>query len=242
MRILSKQHDYYDHAMGYGIDHTVVYIRKLRKEDINKELSKILIPDDRTWWNFPRCFIGFTLVVAGIVHRGLMHFPDGTYIRETGNFYRVQGKAKYLESAYSSIPKSTTFHYSYTSEVVHHIDMYTKGAWRSKWVQTSRFYAEIQRYFNYPKDQYREYFLNHKIPLLCWSERSRNIIVYDFLLREFDFKQVMRSDIVFQELAMFLGAIKDPAQTVQIADKDLISEHGYTEKSFRHPYRVKDLE
>lgn len=237
MRIISKFKDYYDHAMGFGQDLSIVYNRVFEEEAflLDKSFNKLAISGfqssrlelllkctekfyirDRDlagqWIDSANCF----LILAGKLYPGL-YFNNEYYF----SFEKLSNlKESLIEKGF-------------------------QDAWTNRRIQAILDQMSMQRYRKHStRDEYItipcDYFYNDCVTfntpcLLITPGRLRASIKYNPCLKDLGFVHVLDPFECFQEIEMFMGAVKTNQldKLPSISDKYKIVEHGFDERSFR---------
>lgn len=246
MRIFSKFHDYYDKALGYGIDQSVIYERK--EEDITEFINKnsdikdaiVQIHDNIFDFkveriNSPELQILFKKI---ILFCGRVYFCIEVA-------YKIKGVERYASTI-------TEFVYSFDAfeKVVtkySKIDL-TRGISSGIFDGSRSKIIPINKRF---KSLFDKQGAESDTAMLLHFELDSPIIVidYDLLytyvkkinvhknkrLRDIEFYKAVNTFRAFQDLSMFISGVmggKSPIM-VEVSDKDRIAKHGFDKFSFR---------
>ena len=231
MRIIGKQHDYYDSALAHGHDDRVVFVRK-REElpggsnkpkfitGLNMRLSK------NQKVNKEASFNSFTIGFCGKLYPGVM--------------VRISSAA--------GLARTITEQYVYTKDDLiallasHELE---RGKVQDDWFAEDKGEAAVDAYFaRMGSAAPMDFMIEHKAAILTYDFRpvfgtpnGEPPVVINGTLKEFEFYRVMNAYQAFQELDMFVSGVltQNENMTVEIADKDRIPQHGFDKYSFRKP-------
>ena len=246
MRIFSKYHDYYDKALGYGIDPNVIYERK--EEDITElidkrpEVKDLLskIHDDVFDFRVDK----INSPELQIVFKNIMLFCGKIYFC-IKVVYKVKGVEYYANTI-------TEFIYTFEAfkrviekhskiNLEHTITSGIFDGSRSKPITIAKRFKSL-----FDKQGVE---LDITLPLHFELDTPIIVIDYDLLytyvkkikvfknrrLKDMEFYKVVNPFKAFQELSMFIGGImggKSPIM-IEVTDKDRIAKHGFDKFSFR---------
>jgi hypothetical protein len=245
MRIFSKYHDYYDKALGYGIDPNVIYERK--EEDITdwikdqpglqKRLS--MIHDDIFDFRIERInstelkveaktimlFCGRLYFCIKISYK-VKDYPYDRFVTEFIYTFDTFEKAIVLHSKINLEHKTTSGLFDGTKSKLMTI--------------ARRFRTLFERQGTVSDIAFDLHFeLDAPIIVLDYDliyTYSKKIKVYkNRCLKDMEFFKIVDPFTAFQELSMFIGGImggKSPIM-IEVADKDRIAKHGFDKFSFR---------
>lgn len=212
MKLHSDFHDYYDNAIGYGIDHKVHYNRYEKAVSIDLR-SHLNTPSHRN-----SGLLGFCGKTYPFIE---LHKYDRNFQEEDGfgEFKIVETRFTFSEDEYNQTERewsdfSDEFHsYLYSSDL------------------------KIRQFFLDWALNKDETFLRHKVPV--WVARfyikEPNGIVNP-RLKDYGFERIKDSLTAFQEISMYLANILvEQKQVAVIEDKYRIQQHGFDLKdSFRN--------
>lgn len=229
MRIVSKHKDYYDSAMKYGQDDSIVYIRD-RKEFLFKYPEQPPI----------RAELAQIPYISGYSQNKFL-------VGFCGKLYNGISIQKYGDA-------SATFCYN-----IDHVESYIRSSRGKEAVQSfsekrgkkevSPFDGTRRGYLDYfnPKwrqrasaweaKQFDEIAKEYNCPAFVLKEEYNNyLLVVNEFLRSVDFIKVMQPHEVYQELSMYLGNIAAPIKEIPKIDNEILREiKGFDEFSFRKP-------
>lgn len=211
MRLHTNFHDYYDTAVGYGVDENVHYNRFTKETGINIEPH----------FDLP--------IYRGA---GLLGFCGEIYpLVELRKFSR-----RYDESGYRDYKLLEVYHaYSFKefdgkySEWIDYID-FPEYFDHSRKVKLKQFFND----WSYKSDKI---FLQYKVPIwtIDFNSGYEKNGLLNPKLKDFGFERIKDSFSAFQEISMYLANILiEQKETAEIEDKFRIEQHGFDlKKSFR---------
>jgi hypothetical protein len=247
MHIVSKFHDYYDSAMGLGVDKALVYKRVQEpgdyitdaprwSYDVREETHRVgYSPSDTISiksWVVPLIFCGtfYRRAIADVTYRNPNRHAMPYHVTDR---YTAGSRKDVLARVYAE----------------HRLTVDTEQKPRySRWYhkddrRTFREYAETHDWI---PDHIREGCpvfsirgLTHEEAMARhgrrWNEDAVFRIEKNPSLKELGFFQVKTPFEAFQEIAMFLGGVMgtDARPMVQLSDKEVHQKHGYDKWSFR---------
>jgi hypothetical protein len=244
MYIISKHKDYYDGAVGMGIDKTIVYERKTRQEIVPDELNNLFdrygnfslhrnflgkIPEDK--YNTHLIHIGF----CDKIYIGLVitkEIPDGEYL--TKKVHKILwDRDKIRKVLVKDIKKS-----------------------KYSWFRNQK--SELELFNNYLMkiDAYdaTKWFRKYNTPIFVvgtppveftsiWKDKhglndeDGNLYINP-ILKDYHFAKVFDPYTAFQEIQMYvsgvLGVNKDGTD-FPATEKEKVAQHGMNKWSFRTP-------
>ena len=212
MRLQTDFHDYYDNAVGYGIDENVFYSRFTKKVEI-----LVKSPFDHAGVN------GGLLGFCGTI------YPFVLFVKyeksEIVDRYCAYNLEEYQKK--SDEWRSDGFHFS-------------RGfAERYRKIQSKRRDSEemrAKRFFVDWSSQSNDIFLKFKVPI--WTVMLSRISSEGLInprLKDYGFDRIKDSFTAFQEISMYLSNILvEQKEVAVIEDKYRIEQHGFDlKKSFR---------
>ena len=237
MRIISKFQDYYDIGLSYGVDKSLVYVRKeieLERDQFKiPEIEKILDFEHNTrfwghhvWHHLMNAqghqtvdmfFVGF----CGKIYSGL--YVD--WRNKIERFYNKEDLDIFLKKYPKIKSEMNNLHPRY----------------RRRWKHLSQYEKMIRFFEEYPAVQTDEPFFNFKSPIFYFptgNERNNQgrKFTLNANLKDVSFYKVIDPYTAFQDISMYIGGvlgIGDP-DTVDISESDLLEQKGFDKKwSFR---------
>jgi len=251
VRIFSKYHDYYDKALGYGIDPNVIYERK--EEEITESLEKqpelrdklLKINDEIFDFRVKKIDSDDLKVVSKhiILFCGKIYFCiEVMYTIKTYDDYykRIVGKA-ITEFIYTfdAFEKVITKHSKINLENNLRSGIFS-GAKVKVMTIRKRFKSLFDKQGSISEDVAALHFeLDSPViviaynPIYTYAEKGR--VFKNKCLKDIDFYKIVNPFNAFQELSMFIGGVmggKSPIM-IEVTDKDRIAKHGFDKFSFR---------
>lgn len=256
MRIISKFKDYYDSAMGHGVDRTKVFTRMT---------ELVEYPNHGKLGDYPRIhgyqtcgpslksfdISSFIVLFAGKPYFGIRFYFSGE-VKIEGHKWPVQ---------------QTNTHYCYDNETF--LDVCKKYGFDPDYLKTQYYrqkeLVEMSEFFNPTLDwitKLQEFALNSKVSIavlandrgvgrktlptvptqmgtlgkidLPINKDANTHYVLNPCLKDIQFYQVLDAFTAYQELEMWVGGILSNNPEIQpVPDKFKIQQHGYDEYSFR---------
>ena len=222
MRIISKFHDYYDTAMGYGQDQSVVYVRDQKDSDEAPSQMKLCHRIDRDApQRYAICY-PFAIAFCGKIYRGfsaVVKPSDATPTRKA--CYTKDELIQFLAS--------------------HKINI-TEKSYRGRWIPFwDRSWTE---YLAQPQcDASAEsWFIERKIAVMvsdlevkqeyALTREHETGIIINPCLKRYEFYRIFDAYQTFQELSMFVGGILPGADAdmAVVNDKDRYAQRGFDVK------------
>jgi len=242
MRILSNFKDYYDHAMAYGQDPSLLFDRKQEeftayftgrvplKSDIFASFKSAKLPE------ILKNLTSFSL--DNYASRMLLNRSLNTgYIVLCGKLYPFVEYLQYnqLKHAYE---REYFFEYETLAAFLkkeniapYYIENNLKDFLSLTYRQDHKSKTKIDR------DILLEDCVKNKTPLISLERaggHSGFLMTLNPCLKSKGFQQVLQSHEVYQELEMFLGILKSQEPPVTVSNEDKIVAHGFDSKSFKH--------
>lgn len=248
MRIFSKYHDYYDTALSYGIDPSIIYERK--DEDITELHSTQPFLFDKLSKIYSKVF-DFN---ASRIDNEDLQIISKTLILFCGKIYLCIEIVYKVKNANKTIEKITerTTEFVYTLNafkkiITNHTKIDLEKNLSDYWTSNMSNMSADKRFRLLFEKQGTEsgavIDLHFKLdsPLIVMtknvSSKSRKIFTIhkNSCLKNIEFYKIVSPFEAFQELSMFIGGImggKSPIM-IEVSDKDRIAKHGFDKFSFR---------
>lgn len=232
MRIFSKFHDYYDSARSYGLDPNLVY-----------ERNSVEIKTKSLKFKLPREAVNYS-------------FEDRDNDLRVGRFGRSYYERTHLGMADYGLKKILIGFCgkAYPVIMAESQAIYDPVIAEEAFPEPKEWKKWGRRFRKTHKTDGEEAatFLRHKFDLdinLFLSLRSPVFVVEDNdvikmnpPLKDYQFYKAVNPVTAFQEISMFIGNfLTTREKMIEIEDKYRIAEHGFDEKSFRHPTRLNHL-
>ena len=248
MRIISKNHDYYDGVAKQGIDLSIVYMRN--QEDIqyqkpSSDFPKLrvshLYNDDRRSYSFD---LKTPMQIKDFMFQKVEVFLKQVIVGFCGNIYPcIKVELRYLSNdTYSSEYQDYCF-YSLESlkdffeETVNINLEKTKG--RSGLLSRMDF-KDISNFFqNYSNNKLQDLFYTKNVPVFIYrptiNQSHETTLEINGLLKNYQFFKVKDPFSCFQEISMFVSGVLKSNENpmVSISDSDKLHKHGFDKYSFK---------
>ena len=240
MRIISKDKDYYDGAVGFYSDNDVVYVRKKEViqyswgkpspdqriyETIREDTLKLLqLPELNTWPNFTSYASYSLLFFCGRVYVTLKYEEETFWSFDTFHQY-LENKAK--NSRFWKKERAKT-----------DLETLEKRETKKRYFTAQPYCESTAKTIKPSYEVPVELFLKVGTPcfLIEISYGTQRCITLNPNLRKLGFASKLDSFTCYQELDMFLGnqmaQQKDPVP--QRTDDLIRDQHGFNDKSFRN--------
>jgi hypothetical protein len=230
MRIISKFKDYYDGALAFGQDKSVVFVRNDESVDAKQKGNEILssvVPKfsintkrkKDTWIAFAPVMVVF----CGKLYRGMMckrktvlPFVKGEFPKpdehEVKVFYDIAELEEYLALYEMKVPEEKRYYW-----------------------QTDRNSDNVKAFLSAQgTPELSEYCIAHRYVTLAYFE---DFSVEYGPLAKTQFYKILDPFAAYQELDMFISGTlpQSTAMPIQIEDKYRIAQHGFDKYSFRKP-------
>jgi len=240
MRIISKDHDYYDVVQKQGADKNVVYLRnftKLGSKDTKdkEDFAKLVRPiseDLKVIYRTERGFHNF-----GTTSVGFVFFCNKVYPYIEFRITEWTGK-------YSSITERVICYN--VSSVKKVIDKYKAGYYKeSQTFDLKTMLKRVDLLFSNSGKELKgliDLHFKHKCPIfLSVYNGYRDEVEANPILKEIEFFKVFDAYSAYQELSMFVGGILtgNATKTIEISDEMKAAKHGFDKYSFKTPPKGK---
>jgi hypothetical protein len=218
MKLHTDFHDYYDTAVGYGIDENVHYNRFTKEVEIKFKPKK----------DFPRVITSATPYLLGFC----------------GETYPVLKVVKYEDAKndYNNFNVIDSF-YAFSYQELKDKKVEWHGFGRFFEYNDKRREIETKQFFTDWKYKDDRLFLEYKSPIwvLDLKHHYEQKIILNPKLIDYGFNRIKDSFTVFQEISMYLSNILvEQKEVIKIEDKYRIEQHGFDLKtSFRKEKKHK---
>jgi hypothetical protein len=225
MRIISKFRDYYDSALGYGIDHTLVYLRKEKELELDKLKYKDYpnISNHRWEDSYGLTIIGFCGKIIPIIKAVKVIKAKSIYeLDKTEDIFFYGDNA--LEELFKYQQKDDYVQPAQRKWQTNHSDWGMDGERKQ--------FAKIQSL------GLEELFIEHNVPIFKIEYGEYNGIkklTLNPCLKDYKFFKLFDSYQAFQEISMFLGGVlprKEP-DTVEVSEACKVHSKGFDSWTFR---------
>ncbi len=207
MKLHTDFHDYYDYAVGYGVDKNVHYNRF--SEDVEIQVRK--------GFGFPDHIGAHLLGFCGQI------YP----------FIKIEKYYRDYDSCYDTEEYElldTYFAYSYEEYSSKSLE------WEEFYGNFGTDYIKVKQFFLDWSYQSNDIFIEYKVPTWVLKlQRNENIGIINPKLKDYYFEQIKDPFTAFQEISMYLSNILvEQKETAIVEDKFRIEQHGFDKKtSFR---------
>lgn len=229
MRIIGGR-DYYDTAMGYGIDKTLVFSRKEITFECNHSPldhhGYFFLTDKNAKYKMNHTNLGelWTVVVyvAGRRYTG-MRVRKSFEPHET--FWSLEKLSEWVDKNDFAFGITSDWYYHHWKQTP--IAMTYEGWFENQGVEAN-------------KDQL-EWMIQNRVVIAVYNEQLKRRGVPELwhcngdVLKEYNFQKVLDPYTAFQEISMFVGGVlpREGREMVEVSDKSLVAKHGFDKWSFR---------
>jgi hypothetical protein len=216
MKLHTDFHDYYDNAVGYGIDEKVHYNRFTKEVEMRIQLKQ----SHPTIYGWAIHLFGFCGQIYPIIE--VQTTNENREIIKRQFAYNIDELIEFEEEKleyYRLNPPNYYYRYS-----INRADISKKER------------LKINQIFMDWRWQDDKLFIEHKVPV--WVKRFwhyENTAILNPKLKDYGFNRIKDSFTAFQEISMYLSNILvEQKEVVKIEDKYRIEQHGFDLKtSFR---------
>ena len=261
MRIHSKFQDYYDSALGYGIDEQCHYKREtvehpaVQYHKLPNPVPSAIDPII----NNP--FYNELLETADVGFNGWGARRDSNFEYIDSHVFFFCGKiyvGLHIHLKYTAYKNSkNSSHWAYSYDDVERImkkwgskadikEWKEKDEKRPTWWGISTFLhtrTDIKRLFEYNGTERKDLIdLHHdmEIPVMVVSQKKNDGwrcagLTFNPMLKDYDFYKVVDAWQAFQEISMFISGVLggNSPKMIEISDEVRIAKHGFNDLSFR---------
>ena len=261
MRIIAKNHDYYDKIVGFGHDQSVIYHRVPTSIPMS-HLTAYPELNSGIAYDASLCETIKTKIASGRMvpdkHGEVPPDKFHVYTNRVDAYFKVVtvlfcgklygGVKVHLIASMATLDETVTFFDP--QSMIDYLAKYKIGisfddekrnfAWYSS--RGNRTWSE---HFGLKgNSQHLDLAIKLKTPILVVEESDRRteiIVTKDALLKEVDFFRIVDPFTAFQEIDMFLSGVLAPENRpmIEVDDKYKIMGHGFDKWSFRKPKAVK---
>lgn len=232
MRIISKESDYYDIGLQYGIDPHIVWNRTEREVNVC-EPSKEEPAEYQALRDFRDCFV----TEYGKVHIPVfdvkeLKYPDTYVFAFCGKVYTILAlRDASQKTKYFTTKEDTVNHYKGEGYE------YNKSMWDSRTLnRIEEWFDRIDAINRDKKDVIEKLHIACNSPIVFISGRKYwEQFIIDVNLKDKGFVQIKDPFTAFNELSQYVCNFlcnREPVMT-QISDKDMSVKKGFNDKSFR---------
>lgn len=260
MRIISKNQDYYDSAIGYGIDKEVVYLRKPEEFYLNKRVSlfnrePLSLSNYSEEWKEKYGFIVLPEIDFHTINSLRDNATEG-YLMFCGEIYpyiiyehreRENGAMHYDNISTHIFYNKTDFENFLVQmsddDLQDSIRYYSRSmkpdSYRTRSIKEVNKFFESFKFIN--KDKTIDFHMDLKTPIIkfenhCGKYRNSSTITVNPVLKDIQFYKVKDAFQTFQEISMFVSGVlpRQGKEMIELDDKIKRDKHGFDEKSFKH--------
>jgi hypothetical protein len=239
MYIISKYRDYYDGAVGMGIDKTIVYDRHFKSMPIPTHIKEKL--REKEYW-----YSWFT-------HQHHSQIPKGKY-----NTYLIV--IGFCGKLYPAIKTQKHIYRNYSYDSVYDImyDVDEIKAFMDKHQRKTKYFRDSKtdaQYFEEYLDKIKgvdvlEIHREFNSPIFAWGYPPVEIPSHGFerdygedfyinpILKDYSFAKIFDPYTAFQEIQMFISGVMpvgDNVEPLPSTEKQKVAQHGMDKWSFRKP-------
>lgn len=223
MYIISKTKDYYDSAVGMGIDKSIVYVREEKIED---DRTKFPVPfkEDYTHWSKDKN--AFHRLNGPIKNESIYSSSSPFIVGFCGKLYI--GWKFYRDMGINVFPSTETI-------ITYDLQFIKKEMKDYHWNGRLQDHLRDVSLYN-PSDL----FASINAPIFVYdtdhqSGRNKKVFIINPTLKDYDFYKLMDSYTAFQEIQMYLGGVLTSGENniTEVEDKYKITQHGFDKYSFR---------
>lgn len=231
MRLISPFHDYYDSALAYGQDESVVYERKPLEFDVKPRKGT---PPKRIQ-ELNEFISKYTKFDSG---RYVSYFPDTLYSKKDVRFEVVPFTIIFCGKLYKGLevqkhaiyaPPKHAYLYTFEEFVDFTKTNGVKITKKSPSYSKTTIAAKFKQYFTYNNSPDIDWLIISKVTIAI---KKGNNIYINPRLKDYNFQKVFDSWSAYQEIDMWIsGTLAWPQNfMVEIEDKYKITGHGFDPK------------
>jgi hypothetical protein len=245
MKIVSPFHDYYDTALGFGIDTSIMYDRReteieLQPNDFKETLSEIPSHRGRDYWRKPEVneFDAVPIIVG---------FCGRLYPGYEIEFYRPGALAGGWDRLFAfSMDALKRCIVEAEPDGLRWFCRKRDKYSSVKWNRPSFTEGGVEAYFSRGFPEFERLFQDHKVPVFSLRFERRvdqgsgtrrfNTLTLNPRLNAYSFQKVVDPYTAFQEIMMYITGVLGTGEssTVQISDRMMSEKKGFDfVKSFR---------
>lgn len=214
MLIISKFHDYYDSAMGMGIDKTVVYNRTVKDDREERRYHRYQLHSKKKSWHVNIFIVGFCgeLYPCIKLTEDLIHNPKSFF------FYELNKLETFIVEEEISIDVKRRWRGIVSIPHARMNNTYARQDWFDLKTHTDK--------------KLDSKFEQEKCPVFMWTKRG---MVWNPNLKDIGFQKVIDPYTAFQEVYMYISGVlgTNENEMVTISDEDKLHKKGFFEWSFK---------
>ena len=225
MYIISKHRDYYDGAVGMGIDKTIIYKREYQKINDNPNEFGEFFPDDNERFYFKR-------------NNKKYEKHDILIIGFCGKLYQVFCLTYEEKTKWGREYKYNLFYD--VEEVKQYFDLNDRSKWYWQKNQDINFANYIERFNSIDAT---EVFRKYNTPVFAVGEpkenmgwRSNNDFIINPILKDYEFQRIVDPYTAFQEIQMYISGVlgsNNDGDDIEMTEKQKVAQHGMDKWNFR---------
>lgn len=254
MRIISKFHDYYDSALSYGADDTLVYLRHTEEISAkNVEDKRIVAALDelgrlkiRTPSNIKKGkhYVNIGINVKALylcgkrypifeVGHSISNYPINMYRDEIDRFSKTEHFSN-ISDVIKRCTDLTGIDFSTYKGDSEYLWDYRNGRMHRTRIKNSILDTVVTAFNNDKCIDENELLQQYNVPAIL-MDRATNSIILNPCLNDLGFQKTVDPWTLFQEMSMYVGGVlkRQDAMLCEISDKDRIAQHGFDKWSFR---------
>lgn len=230
MKLISKIHDYYDTAIGYGIDPNIVYVRKMEELDSIDMIKGI---------NFSYPFYRLDFDNIEIANIYYIFFCGNLYVCIKLNIeirkyasYKTVNKFCYNVDQVKEVFKKYKVDFPMGSTYSRYYRKRGSGKRKRENIFKNIFDTKVKNIMDLHFEFDTPIFI---VKQYTEGLNNKNNIVLNPILKDMEFYKMVDAFTAFQEISMFISGVmggKVP-KMIEISNEDRIAKHGFDEYSFR---------
>lgn len=223
MRIISSFKDYYDSAMGYGVDYDSVWLRE------EKEIKRG--PGPRGPRTYQHQNIDFKYSSHNIAFCGKLYgcvkvakLKEGRPVIEA-ICYKIEDIDKFVEANFKKKQIKYYYEHNKSSSFSYSRRAFESGMYYGNRKAFEFFFKEIDKY---SEDKVEKFLIENNTPICVDNQLNA-------FLKDWEFYRVVDPYTAFQEIQMFFGRLRSPERPIPyVSDADMLEAKGFDPKwSFR---------
>lgn len=229
MRIHSKFKDYYDTALGYGIDPNVHWVRETVKLDSPDICSPVKMPRNHNYHQpkfkrFARMQVEESIEPVVFLFCGKVYPCMWITVRPWG----------------CDTPMVNTLCHTMDKFVQSLDELGSDVLNQRSWYGGKRLRDNTKEYFNqrHSEDRIRDIHFETKSPVLVITQdrRAKREVTINPILKPFGFQSVVDPFTAFQELSMYVSGVlgSEGVDMIQVSDETMKYKKGFHDMSFKN--------
>ena len=212
MLIISKFHDYYDTAISYGVDKSIVYNRATKDDRDKRRRYRSNLYNEKQEWTVDMFVVGF----CGKTYPGVKLTPGSfNSDKKTLFFYSVAKLEAFIEKEGIKTRKRRYGRY-------YHYSSMNNNEGRKRWFDLSQ---HIDK-------KIEDKLTMEKCPVAIWTHDG---YIYNPNLKEIGFQVAVDPYTAVQQIQMHISGVlgTNENEIVTISDEDKLHKKGFFEWSFK---------